>query len=435
MKNLMNLALFLTLIFGTSIVAQAQIDNLRANDKSGLNVFEDVKTENATFDGVKVKIGGHFTQQFQALNHSNTLFDADGDGIFDNKLYDLQPGFNLATANLNVDVQLAPGIRMNLVTYLSSRHHPETWVKGGYIQFDELPFIKSQGITNLMDRMTIRVGHMEINYGDSHFRRTDNGNSMYNPFVGNYIVDAFNTEIGTEFQYKSNNIVGMLAITGGELNGNVTTAGTSDNDDLAKRSPSIIGKAGYDGDIAENVRLRLTGSVYYTASSAANHLFDGDRAGSRYYLAMESEGASASSAFRSGRYNPSYNDKVTSMMLNAFVKAGGFEFFGTYENSNGRNRTEANTRNMNQFAVDALYRFGTNENIYLGGRYNVVNAEDVSGEDITITRYQIGAGWFVTDNLLMKLEYVNQDYRGFANNSNFNNGNFNGIMVEAAVGF
>lgn len=434
MRNLLNLALVLTMILGTSMVAQAQINNLRANDKDGLNIFEDTKTQDAIFDGVKVKIGGHFTQQFQALSHSNTAF-TDSNGVLLNELYDLQPGFNLATANLTVDVQLAPGIRMNLVTYLSSRHHSETWVKGGYIQFDELPFIENQAITNLMKRMSIRVGHMEINYGDSHFRRTDNGNSVYNPFVGNYIVDAFNTEIGAEFQYKSNNIIGMLSVTGGELNGNVTSAPTSTNDNIAKRSPAIIAKAGYDGDIVDNVRLRVTGSVYHTASSASNNLFTGDRGGSRYYLVMEDAGASASTAFRSGRYNPSYNDQVTSMMLNAFVKAGGFELFGTYENANGRNRTEANTRNMNQIAVDALYRFGEKENIYLGGRYNVVNAEDASGSDITITRYQIGAGWFVTNNLLMKVEYVNQDYKGFATDSNFNNGNFNGVMVEAAVGF
>jgi hypothetical protein len=422
------------MILGTSIIAQAQINNLRANDKDGLNIFEDTKTQDATFDGVKVKIGGHFTQQFQALGHSNAAF-TDSNGVLLNQLYDLQPDFNLATANLNVDVQLAPGVRMNLVTYLSSRHHSETWVKGGHIQFDELPFIENQTVSNIMDRLTIRVGHLKISYGDSHLRRTDNGNSVYNPFVGNYIVDAFNTEIGAEFQYKSDNIIGLLSVTGGELSGNVTTAPTSDNDDLAKRSPAIIGKAGYDGDITDNVRLRVTGSVYKTTSSAANHLYDGDRGGSRYYLVMEDAGASAGSAFRSGRYNPSYNDKVTGLMLNAFVKAGGFELFGTYENANGRNRTEANTRNMNQIAVDALYRFGKKENVYLGGRYNVVNAEDISGADVTITRYQIGADWFVTNNLLMKLEYVNQYYKGFATDSNYNNRNFNGLMIEAAVGF
>ena len=55
------------------------------------------------------------------------------------------------------------------------------------------PLLKS-----IMKYTTLRVGHFEINYGDAHFRRSDNGNSMYNPFVGNYILDAFTTEIGAE---------------------------------------------------------------------------------------------------------------------------------------------------------------------------------------------------------------------------------------------
>ena len=49
-----------------------------------------------------------------------------------------------AQANLFTDVQLADGIRMNVTTYLSTRHHNEAWVKGGYIQFDKLPFVKSK---------------------------------------------------------------------------------------------------------------------------------------------------------------------------------------------------------------------------------------------------------------------------------------------------
>lgn len=436
MRNLSSLALVLAITFISSVIGQAQtISNMRAYDKDGVNIFENLESSDTTFDGVKVRIGGHFTQQFQALNHSNTLFDTDGDGVFDNELYSLNPGFNLATANLNVDVQLAPGVRLNLVTYLSSRHHPETWVKGGFMQFDELPFFKSEAVDNIMDKLTIKVGHMEINYGDAHFRRTDNGNAMYNPFVGNYIADAFNTEIGTEIIFNSNNIIAVAAITGGEINGNIGEARTSNNDDLAKRSPSIIGKVGYDGDIAENIRLRATGSIYHTSSSATNHLYTGDRGGSRYYLAMEAADASASSAFRSGRYSPGFMDKVTSVMFNAFLKANGFEFFGTYENATGRNWFEADTRNMNQIAIDALYRFGSTENIYIGGRYNVLNAEDGGGSDITINRYQVGAGWFVTNNILFKLEYVNQDYKGFAEESLLSNGNFNGFMIEAAVGF
>ena len=61
-----------------------------------------------------------------------------------------------------------------------------------------------------MKYTTMKVGHFEINYGDSHFRRSDNGNAMYNPFVGNYILDAFTTEIGAEVYARSNGLIAML---------------------------------------------------------------------------------------------------------------------------------------------------------------------------------------------------------------------------------
>ena len=428
----------LFLLFSVCLMAQQPtISNLRPYDQEGLNGFEYLKQNNPDFEGIKVRVGGAFAQQFQMLDHSNTLVDLDGDGVFDNELYALEPGFNLATANLNLDVQLAKGVRLNLITYLSSRHHPEAWVKGGYIQFDELPFFNSDAVDALMDNFTIKIGHMEVNYGDAHFRRTDNGNAMYNPFVGNYIVDAFNTEIGGEIYYSKNGIIGMAGITGGEINGNVGEARTSDVDDKAKRSPSLIGKLGYDSQLSDNLRLRLTGSAYYTASSSANHLFDGDRGGSRYYLVMSPPGARAGDRgiFPSGRYNPGFGDQVTAVVGSAFLKAGGLEFFGFYENASGRSSVEEDSRSMDHIAVDLLYRFGANEGFYLGGRYNTLSAEDISGQDITINRYQIGGGWFVTDNILFKLEYVNQEYQDFPEGDLRQDGAFNGMMIEAVVGF
>ena len=239
MKNsIVTLKIFIAifaLALTTNLSAQrAQIDNFRSYDKNGLNVFETPKDLNTTFDGIRLRIGGAFTQQYQGLSHENTPF-SDSTGVL-NPLYPLAGGFNLATANLNIDVQLADGVTLNMVTYLSSRHHAEAWVKGGYIQFDKLPFFKNEFLTNLMEKMTIKVGHMEVNYGDAHFRRTDNGNAIYNPFVGNYIIDAFNTEIGTEIYYRNNGIIGMIGFTGGEINGNVADLdpndiGSTDTDD------------------------------------------------------------------------------------------------------------------------------------------------------------------------------------------------------------
>jgi len=431
----------LAVAFTTSVIGQrATIDNFRPYDKDGLLMFETPKEMGSGFDDIRLRIGGAFTQQFQGLSHENMPF-TDENGEIANPLYGLAPGFNLATANLNIDVQLADGVALNMVTYLSSRHHPEAWVKSGYIQFDKLPFFKSAALDSLMRYVTVKVGHMEVNYGDAHFRRTDNGNAIYNPFVGNYLVDAFNTEIGGEIYYRRNGLIGMLGVTGGEINGNVADldpndAGSTATDDKLKRAPSYIIKLGYDKQINEDFRFRLTGSFYTTASSSANHILDGDRGGSRYYLVLSEPGARSGSDFRTGRFNPLFSDEVTLITVNPFLKYGGFEFFGIYESGSGKRNSEADSRDFTHIAADLVYRLGKNENTYIGARYNTVTGDDFgTGEEITMTRIQIGAGWFLTKNILAKIEYVNQEYKDFPDASRFAGGKFNGVMIEAVVGF
>ena len=117
-----------------------------------------------------MKLGGAFALQFQALGHENN-------GTV--PLYDIGNNFNLATANMDIDVRLYDGVNMHLRTYLSSRHHPEPYVKGGYITIDKLDFISEGFMKNVMDYATFKIGHMEINYGDSHFRRSDNAAALY----------------------------------------------------------------------------------------------------------------------------------------------------------------------------------------------------------------------------------------------------------------
>ncbi len=162
-------------------------------------------------------------------------------------------GFNLAGANLYMAAQLADGIRVELTSYLSSRHHEETWVKDGYVQIDKLPF--QLGPLNFLWSKYIRlkVGHFEINYGDAHFRRTDNGQGMYNPFIGNYILDAFTTEIGGEVYLMANGFLAMGSVTGGEIKGNVLTPN--------QRHPAFITKIGFDRQLTPKLRVRLTGST------------------------------------------------------------------------------------------------------------------------------------------------------------------------------
>ena len=442
MKNALlkiGFGMFLTAIAFVSQAQRAEVGYIRPNDRSGVNVFETSKSDSVKFDGLKVRIGGNFTQSLQNLKHSNTA-DPKPVGtpaVDQNKLVAISNGFNTAMANLNIDVALADGVSLNLVTYLSTRHHNETWVKGGFIQFEKLPFLNNSMVDKIMEFTTIRVGHMEINYGDAHFRRSDAGNSFFNPFIESYILDGFTTEIGGDIMFRSNGAFLMGGMTGGEIKGDVvepTPVGTSP-DDKAKRSPSFIGKMGYDKQINEDLRIRVSGSAYYTASSTSNTLYSGDRAGSHYFLVMEYS-SDTKATLASGRLNPGFSDKVQAMMGNLFVKYQGLEFFGTYETAKGRGRTETSQRTVDQLAADILFRFGNKENFYVGGRYNQAKAELAGLTDkITINRSAAAAGWYITPNMLVKGEYVIQKYKDFPKTDIRSGGEFKGFVIEASVAF
>lgn len=414
---------------------------LRPYDKTGINTFETSKeADPVPFDGLRVRLGAGFTQQFQNLEHKNPNAN-NGEGA--NKLYPIKPGFMTAQANLYMDVQLADGIRLNLTTYLSSRHHNETWVKGGYIQFDKLPF-KGKFWDELMELATIKIGHMEINYGDAHFRRSDGGHTLYNPFMESYIMDAFATEIGGEVFLQKNGFFGMAGMTNGMIKGHIDQVEKTAVDDNTKRAPSIYGKAGFDKQLNEKLRVRLSGSYYHNSSSAGSGLtlYSGDRTGSNYQNVMElwkdnAGNIKASTAmYASGRLNPGFSKKLDAVMLNSFVKYGGFELFGTYETAQGRTKNETAVRKASQYAVDGIYRFGKDENLFLGLRYNSANAR-LAGQtdDVTVNRFAIAGGWFIVKNLLLKAEWVDQQYKDFPSIDYRSGGRFKGYVIEAVVGF
>ncbi len=436
------LILYVTIIaaflpFGTfAQLLQGKIPCTRPYDQTGINYFE-ARKDSIPFAGPTLRIGAGFTQEFQNLKDQNHLGKGGNNG-----LYHLSPGFNTAMANLYMDFMLGDGIHLNLTAYLSTRHHNETWVKGGYLQFDKLPF-KGQIWQDIMKYTTIKIGQMEINYGDQHFRRTDGGHAMYNPFIENYIVDAFGTEIGGEVYVQKNGVFGMVGATNGMLDASIDSVATTPQNGAIKKNPAIYAKLGIDRQLSSLVRLRLSASFYHENSSPANDLYFGDRAGSSYWMVMEKpytvpangESAYEGDAF-SGRLNPGFGYKVDALMLNGFAKIAGLELFGTFEHSQGRTSTETANRQFNQYAIDGVYRFGHNENLFVGVRYNGVTAE-LKGisSPITINRFASSAGWFLTKNVMVKAEYVTQSYLDFPVADYRNGGKFNGYVVAATVGF
>jgi hypothetical protein len=245
----------------------------------------------------------------------------------------------------------------------------------------------------------------------------------------------------------------MFGMTNGEIQGSV--AGGD------RRAPSIYGKLGFDKQVADNIRIRLTGSMLTKKSSINGTLYGGDRTGSNYQFAMEPATASVTANAFSGRINPGFNDNVTTFMINPFVKVSGFELFGTFESAKGSNAIEngeapfnattpklddQDDRKFTQIAADALYRFGSREQIFVGARYNVVKAElgfwDTSApvavrsvNEVTVDRTAFGAGWFVTPNILVKGEYVIQKYKDYPSASILADGEFKGFVLQGSIAF
>lgn len=371
---------------------------------SGQN-FEQPKVSAEDFDGVEVKVGGDFAIQLQSLDHEAPV-----------ELIDLKNNFNLPTANLNLTTRLAPGIQLHINNYLSSRHHNESWVEGGYLTIDKLPFLPASD--GVMEHLTIKAGVMMPNYGDAHFYRSNNAAVLNNPFVGNWIMDAFTNNPGLEVMYRNKGLLAVLGTNNGRMN---YGRGNDIGEDLV-----FNWKLGYDTDINEDLRVRATVSGYHVGEGhSGSYLWDGDRAGARYYNVMQTADAEGDN-FRSGRWSPgSGQSEMNSYMANLFVKFHGLEVFGIYEDMKGVKRDV--DQHFTQTALQAIYRFGS---FYVGTRLNKVSDHN----DSSVKRTNIGGGWYMLDNVLVKLDYVNQKYEGVAHGA-IDGGKFDGLVLEAAISF
>ncbi|TXF77823.1 hypothetical protein FUA25_06910 [Chryseobacterium sp.] len=452
-------ASMLAVLFSGISFTNAQENSMRAYlapEKYSRGIFEDPKVDAPEYDGVKVSVGGDFALQFQGLKHST-----EGTLPAGVTLIPLGKDVNLPEANLDLNAYLSTGVKMHLRTYLSARHHNEAWVKGGYIQIDNLDFISKGFMSNIMKYARVRVGMDDLNYGDAHFRRSDGAYTINNPFVENNIMDSFTTQPYAEFYGFYQNFIGMVGASNGKMNQTVVNTATSNI------NPSIYAKIGFDKQIDSDLRLRLTGSVIKTSGLTTNgQLFGDDRTGSRYYYVLLTSADQAASAAKNssfgtdnpstGRFNPGFKD-MTAFQINPFIKYRGFEFFGTIERASGNKvltvagvPTKRDSDGAyNQFAGDLLYRFGSKEQFYIGGKYNTVSGKDFDAMPTRkVDRWNIDAGWFLTKNILAKAEYVNQKYDNSlgwgtytASTNTWNpntalyGGNFKGFMLEATIGF
>jgi hypothetical protein len=425
-------------------------------------VFEPAQIDGNKFEKVKVTVGGDFALQFQSLKHHA-----------DSLLIPIGGNINLPSANMNIQADLAQGIKVNLDMYLSARHHNESWVKGGYLIIDQLPFMKSAMVDKIMEKVTLKVGVMELNYGDNHFYRSDNGHVINNPFVGNLIFDEFTTAPAMEVYYRNKGLIAMGGITSGNLK---PALGGYDSKNKVYmpynmgKQLQYYAKLAYDKNVNDNFRIRPSASVYICPHTYNGTLYGGDRAGSRYFLVMNKLSLGSTTGYditqnvTNGYFTPGGFTKNTAFDFSLYTWFHGIEIYGGYEMANGQ--TGLGDKYIRDFSfssihLQCLYYFGKEKQFFLGGRYNIVSKDptkdytDPSDESIVLqtkndktistSRIQAVGGWEMTDNIILKAEYVKQSYKNFSTyNSTTKNWDstwgegavgFEGLMIEAAISF
>ena len=255
-------------------------------------------------------------------------------------------------------------------------------------------------------------------YGDAHFFRSNNAAVTKNPFVGNWIMDAYTDNPGLEVLFRSNGFLALAGTNNGRMN-------YGRGNDLGK-DLVFNWKAGYDNYVTNDLRIRATLSGYHVGEGhSGSYLWGGDRAGARYYNVMQLASVTDDN-FRSGRWDPgSGQTQMNSYMANLFLDFHGLQLFGIYEDMKGV-KSNAN-QHFTQTALQAIYNIGK---FYVGTRLNKV--DDNAGS--TVTRTNFGGGWHMLDNVLVKLDYVTQKYNGPAHGE-IDGGKFDGMVLEAAVSF
>ena len=124
--------------------------------------------------------------------------------------------------------------------------------------------------------------------------------------------------------------------------------------------------------------------------------------------------------------------------MNPFLKLGGLELRGNIEESaraeqSARRRAVSGTRTQARRCIASL-----GDKLYVGeplqhGR--PVDAVRRRRSEVTVDRTQFGAGWFVTPTVLLKSEWMNQNYKDFPTTDIRNGGKIKGFMVEGVVAF
>lgn len=425
-----------------------------------VNQFEPEKDTSAFKGKPEVSFNTDLTFNYQGLKQDYDLASTSSTSngvVTESRTVSLQPGLSLPQANFDINAKVMSGFNVKLETMLSSHHHNETYVKGGYATIDNLDFVVPGFASDLMKNMTIKVGVDDINFGDDQFRRSDNADVMRNPFIHNMGVEAYMQAPHIEIFYRIPSISSfvMVGITNGQVNPDDVTDVDRTNTSGSSNRPAIYGKFGFDSQLNEALRVRLTESIYTVhGTNKGSSLYSGDKAGTVSRKIFDTD--TRTNAYGNGWSSWSNTDNdfgalwnalsgfsdLTVAKTNFFTRYNDTELYAMLELADGADARGVDMA-MTHYALEVVQRF-SNDKFYAAARYEnaVVEYKDYRGTpatstdlgDAEMTQWQLGLGWYLSKNAVAKLEYIDHKRE---KNSSFAGGDaeFKGYMISTALSF
>ncbi len=376
----------------------------------------------------------------QAIVQDNVKDTVGADGISSRRL---RSGFQTAYGNMSFLADFNKQMELYFDIFLADKPHQDR-LQGdeGYMLIRELPGPVGDIplVKMVFEKINVKAGQFETDFGDSHYRRSNNAAVQRNALVGNPIIDPRATEVGMEIYTDE----GALPFPVGAMAG--FGSGTDTGDFKKGHQYSLRGKLW--GNPME--KLRTSASVYQVDhsgnSSSFTNLFRANRSGGTF-AGLFDDGTSP------GDITPGQGKRVFASQFDATWEGNPVELYGNigwFQDTDTNGITVGTpTESWLYYTGEAIYRF--TPRLYAAARYSgasagqLVSSASNTGSvqsDGMAHRIEVGGGYWLAKTLLLKAEYVYQIYKGFSSSGSQVSGvdawrdpSFNGVITEVSFSF
>lgn len=413
-------------LFSTLSTTEAQVPDY---NRKGIEI--------GSVNDITFKMGLHSVGRFQALSQSNVQVWNGSAWIVPT---DLSTGMQTSFANLEFMIHIGDDIDVFFDGLLATQRHPtQWWGHQGYMYIRQMPESSVLSALNpLFAFIDIKAGNFYANYGEHQFTRTLNADAHRNLLIGNPVVSPLGVEPGMEIYHKGN---GYGLMIGGGI-------GAPEQDFHEARKYSYRGKLWldmFDG-------VYVSGSYYNVEHdpgiARGTNMFRRERLGSSYGAVWNLNNDNSGAGEGPGSVRPGDGRTLSTWEANAILtlfdgnKLSGYFGSGTGSGANPSNQPKGDEE-WTYFGVEASQYL--NDDIFLAARYSNIDYSKFLTTDNTgnVFRMQFGGGLWITENILMKAEYVYQKAEGF-NAGTYGVANsvdvgiepeFKGFILEVAVSF